>query len=279
MSYHLALRSLQLSVRQKGVGGFADCIDHSLAGEHSAQLLMAQIETPAVKAISGISLADAFGELLAVDVNPVGHAFRLARSETTYVKAWDFYNNQGNVISRIGYSCASGGNVAQLQAEYLSPARGGASFINSVHERMYSAYIDNFQTQVRKNHDGRVFGRRVEDSRVSAVARIFAVDPLIQELSYFFEEYPGAKVGQACQRLGIHPRLLERRMLGFGISAIKIKRACMLSQATQQILWSRRKFTDIATDCGYAHSAHLTQAISRATGGMSPSLLRNLVGA
>ncbi len=272
MSYHLAMRSLQISACQTGVGKFADCIEHSLVGDQPAPLLKQQMLRSDSRRVSLLSISERMGELLAVDLNPLGQVFRLANSEITIAKAWDAYNENGNVVSKVGFE---GRNAAD--ALDFKDSKADARAILSTHEKLRSGLHWVLLNQIRKNHDESVRARKIEDLRVSALCRIYGVDQLILELSEYFEEYPKAKVSDACQRLSIHPRFLERRLLEFGLSAVKIKRACMLAYATREILWSNKNFNDIARSAGYSHGAHLSHAVHAATGGMSPSLIRGIM--
>lgn len=276
MSYHLAMRSLQLSCLTPGVGSFVDCIEHSLAGEHPAWKLRLQMQTSNSYRLTLGSITDRLGELLAVDLNPVGHAFRLATNDLTYRRAWGFYNERGNVVSKVGYDGSRQLDEAALRETNLQATRAEKIIVAASHEKLFSSYHNVLLTQLHKNQDLVIRGRKLEDSRVSAVARIFGVGQLIAELSEFFEEFPAAKVSHACKKLSVHPRLVERRMNELGITAVKLKRACMLSRATHQVLWSNRSFSEIATNCGYTHGAHLSRVVFFATGGMTPSFLRSL---
>lgn len=274
MSYHLAMRSLQISACQMGVNRFVECIEHSLVGDQPASQLKQQMLKSDSWRVSLMSVSERMGELLAVDLNPFGQAIRLANDEATIAKAWDAYNENGNVVSTVGFE---GRNAAD--ALDFKDSKADARVILSTHEKLRSGLHWVLLNQILRNQDDTVRMRKIEDAKVSVVCRIYGVEQLVLELSEYFEEYPRAKVSQACQRLSIHPRFLERRMLEFGLSAVKIKRACMLSRATHEILWSNRNFNDIALSCGYSHGAHLSHAVHAATGGMSPSVIRGLMRA
>ena len=277
MSYHLAMRSLQMSCSVPSVGTFVDCIEHSLAGEHPASKLQMQMQISERHKPSLNDVTDSLGQLLAVDLNPVGHVLRLARNELTFRRTWNFYNERGNVVSKtdfVGTSCVDEPSASQID---LRASGGETKIVSDSHEKILSSYKDVLSRQLRNCHDLVSRGRRLEDSNVSAVARIFGMGQLISEFCEFFEEFPAANVGTACHKLAVHPRLVERRMRELGITAVKLKRACMLSRATHQILWGERSFNEIAIACGYTHGAHLSRAFSVATGGMTPSVLRSLV--
>lgn len=263
------MRSLQLSCLTPGVGSFVDCIEHSLAGEHPAWKLQRQMQISDSFRLTIGSVTERVRELLAVDLNPVGQALRLATNDKTWRRVWAFYNERGNVVSKADYE-----NCRLLES---GMARGQKRTIANSHEKVFVSFCDVLAAQPRKNENSLVRVRQLEDARVSSVARIFGVGQLVAELSEFFEEFPAAKVGDACKMLSVHPRLIERRMHELGITAVKLKRACMLSRATHQILWSDRSFGEIALNCGYTHGAHLSRVFFFATGGMTPSVVRNLV--
>jgi AraC-like DNA-binding protein len=223
------------------------------------------------------SVTDRLGELLAVDLNPVGHALRLAFDDVTYRRIWGFFNERGNVVSKIGYDGSRVPDHVELSEVELQSTRGEKKNVLDAHEKMLFSYQNVLLMQLRQNQDPRLRDWKLEDSKVSAVARIYGAGQLILELSEFFEEFPAAKVSDACRSLTVHPRLLERRMNELGMTAVKLKRACMLSRATHEILWGQRSFGEIAKNCGYSHGAHLNRAVYLATGGMTPSFLRSLV--
>ena len=277
MSYHLAMRSLQLSGSTTAVGTFVDCIEHSLAGEHPASMLQKQMQISESYKPTFTAVADSLSQLLAVDLNPVGHVLRLASNETTYRRTWDFYNERGNVVSKFEFSGTSYFDEVPLRRVDLQTIRNERKIVSDSHEKILSSFHDVLSRQLRNCQDLVSRSRRLEDSRVSAVARIFGMGQLISEFCELFEEFPAANVSTACKLLSVHPRLVERRMKELGITAVKLKRACMLSLATHQILWSDRNLNEIAIACGYTHGAHLSNAFVVATGGMTPSFIRGLV--
>ena len=270
------MRSLQLSCLTPGVGSFVDCIEHSLAGEHPAWKLQRQMQTSDSFRLTVGSVTERLRELLAADLNPVAHAVRFATNDNTWRRTWDFYNERGNVVSKADYENSRRSESGVL-VEDVQTTRAEKRIIANSHEKVLVSMCNVLATQPQTNENSLVRMRKLEDARVSSLARIFGVGQFVAELSGFFEEFPAAKVGDACKMLSVHPRLLERRMHELGITAVKLKRACMLSRATHQILWSHRSFGEIALNCGYTHGAHLSRVVFFATGGMTPSVLRNLV--
>ncbi len=103
MSYHLALRSLLTARRAIGRNRFADCLRHSLQGEVAAVHLRSEFHQSAHQELTVTSISDRIGELLAVDLNPVGQVMRLSRTERAYHGIWDAYNQKGNVVARVAY--------------------------------------------------------------------------------------------------------------------------------------------------------------------------------
>lgn len=279
MSYHLALRGLQLSRRTPKVGTFVDCLVHSLDGDLPAAQLRQQMHALAAHQLTVESLSDRVHELLAVDLNPLGQLLRLGRSAETYRRAWDCYDQYGNVVGRVSHSGVqhSGDVTPSAVLPHLSRLERVQG--QAAHERLVQSFYNAFTYQWRGNQNAQVLARKVEDSAVSRVARVYAMDALIVELSECFEADPSLNVTQACVRLGVHPRLLERRMRRLGMTPVLLKQACMLTQATQQILMGSLSFSEVANRCGYANGAHLARTVARATGGFSPTLLREFMRA
>lgn len=278
MSHHIAFRSIQMSHRQAGVGSFVDCLVHCLGGDLSPDLLRTVMRRSQTRDLSTSTLAERVGQLLCMDLNPVGQAIRLARNEDTFHKLWDFYNDGGNVIAKIAYSGIKDEKTVEAIRRSQNSQVTHEERMNEAgsHEKMLDAYQTALARLLRINQDSNSWSNAVEDNRVSTVARIFAAGDLVIELSEFFETNPLARVSDAYRGLGVHPRTVERRMRELGLSTVMLKRACMLARATHDLLWSGQSFTDVARRRGYADAAHLSRVISTATGGMTPSMVRGL---
>lgn len=279
MSYHLALRSLLTARRAICGDRFADCVRHSLMGDVSAAHLRNELHQSTHKELTVTSISDRLGELLAVDLNPVGHVLRLSRTERAYHGLWDAYNQRGNVVARVAYG--SGRRSPALHASsscHVHHGQGARRIEERMHERLLESYQSVTSARLLGNiRNSRSWSDHVADARVSAVARILGAGQLVVELCQFFEMFPHAKVQDACVRLGAHPRTVERRMRELGITAVMLKRVCMLTSATHDILWTQRDFDDIAKRHGYTDGAHLCKTVSMATGGITPSMCRSFV--
>lgn len=279
MSYHLALRSLLTARRAIGENRFADCVRHSLMGDVSAAHLRREFHQSAHQELTVTSITDRLGELLAVDLNPVGQVMRLSRTERAYHGVWDAYNQRGNVVARVAYG--TGGRSPASHAPTSDSFHRRRSACRT-EERMHEHLLESYQSVLSVRLTGNIRSSHrwldhVADARVSAVARILGAGQLVVELCQYFEMFPHAKVQDACLRLGAHPRTVERRMREMGITAVMLKRACMLASATHDILWTQRDFDDIAKRCGYTDGAHLCKTVSMATGGITPSMCRSFV--
>lgn len=264
MSYHLASRSLRLIDRTPNVGGFADCLRFSLDGDVSAQTMQSQLCTPASHSATVSTVGQCIGELLAVDMNPIGQLLRLAKSEQVFVQTWQAYNSLGNVVAAVTYSGASDRSARSAPKN---------------HEKLVLGYREVLPRVVRVNSSYQTWRSRLVDSRVSSIAKVLGAGSLLTDLALFFESHPRAKVSDACTELGVHPRTLERRFAEVGVTAVMYKRVCMLTMASQSVLWTDKSFKDIAEKYGYADAAHMSRAFSAATGGLSPSVLRSIAAA
>lgn len=279
MSYHLALRSLLTARRAIGGNRFADCLRHSLQGEVAAVHLRSEFHQSAHQELTVTSISDRIGELLAVDLNPVGQVMRLSRTERAYHGIWDAYNQKGNVVARVAYGAGRRAPALYAPSSWSFHQDRSA---RRVEERMHEHLLESYQSVLAlrlmdNTRNSRSWSDHVADARVSAVARILGAGNLVVELCQFFENFPHAKVQDACLRLGAHPRTVERRMRELGITAVMLKRACMLTSATHDILWTQRDLDDIAKRCGYTDGAHLCKTVSMATGGITPSMCRSFV--
>lgn len=264
MSYHLASRSLRLIERAPDVGGFADCLRFSLDGDVSSQTMQSQMCKPASHSATVSTVGQCIGELLAVDMNPIGQLVRLAKSEQVFVQTWQAYNSLGNVVAAVPYSGASDTS---------------ARSVHQNHDKLLLGYQEVLPRVVRVNADYQTWRSRLLDSRVSSIAKVLGAGSLLTDLALFFESHPRAKVSDACIELGVHPRTLERRFIEVGVTPVMYKRVCMLTMASQSVLWSDKSFKDIAEKHGYADAAHMSRAFSAATGGLSPSTLRAIAAA
>ncbi len=218
------------------------------------------------------------GQLLYTDLNPIGQAIRLAKNESTFHRLWDRYNKGGNVIARIAYSGVKDGKTIDAIYRSQNQAATHEERMNEAgsHEKVLDAYRNALVIPLRSNQNAASWRDTLQDCRVSTVARVLTAGNLVVELSEFFESNPHARVADACRALGVHPRTVERRMHELGLPAVMLKRACMLSGATHDVLWSRDSFADVARRHGYADAAHLSRVVSIASGGLTPSMVRGL---
>lgn len=198
---------------------------------------------------------------MAVDLNPVGQIVRMAKSEQVFVNVWQAYNAKGNVVARVPYSGQREG------VQHHAPRN---------HEKILMGYQEVLAGVVRVNRNVAVWQSRLADNRVSAVAKILGAGNLLTDVAAYFECHPHAKVADACAELGVHPRTLGRRFREVNLTPVIFKRACMLTMAAHEVLWSDRPFKDIAASHGYCDAAHMNKAFAAATGGLSPSTLREL---
>lgn len=248
-------------------------------GDVSAAHLRSEMHQSAYRELTVTSISDRLGELLAVDLNPAGQVLRLSRTERAYHGLWDAYNQRGNVVARVAYGSGRRSPASHAPSSCRFHHDQSA---RRIEERMHERLLESYQrvTSVRllgNVRNSRSWSDHVADARVSAVARILGAGQLVVELCQYFEMFPHAKVQDACLRLGAHPRTVERRMRELGITAVMLKRACMLTSATHDILWTQRDFDDIAKRSGYTDGAHLCKTVSMATGGITPSMCRSFV--
>jgi len=280
MSYHLAMRSLLIARRAVPAHRFSDCVHHTLVGDLPTEAMAREIRHTAHQSLSARALSERMAELMAVDLNPVGQVFRLARSEAVHQRIWDAYNRSGNVVAPVYFEDLSDGPQA--------PAPGPLSLLSGLdrsaqvkaqdlHAHLLNSYKTSFEGRRRSNRAEAAWGGQLAEMRVSVLARILGAGPLVLELCEVFEAFPRAKVQEACARLGVHPRALERRMRELGITAMMLKRACMLTSATRHLLSTQQPLNEIARRHGYADGAHLSKAVSLATGGISASQCRSFV--
>jgi|GEM_PF-1810237 len=279
MSYHLAMRSLLVARRAMPANCFSDSVRYTLMGDIPAAQMSDAMSLTTHQHISSASLSERLAELMAVDINPVGQVFRLARSETAYQRSWDAYNRSGNVVAPVFFEHLQGDLSAATLAHPPQRGHDRSAQVKArrLHEGLLHGYKTSFDMRLKSNQARTSWAGQVAEMRVSVLARIMGVGQLVLELCEFFETFPHAKVQEACIRIGVHPRTLERRLRDLGITAVMLKRACMLASATSQILSTDRPMDDIARRHGYVDGAHLSKAVSMATGGISASMCRSFV--
>jgi len=271
MSYHLALRGLLASRCAAPRHQFADCLHHTLRGDIPATVLHNEMQLAAHQSLSVTSLSTRIAELLETDLNPLGQILRLAQKERTYHEIWHHYNRRGNVIHPTPFGKRAGAEHTPTTGAHHSRS-AAAPF--RLHADMLDAYrlcLDQLQ---QDNQSPQSRQRQQRALKLSVLASQTRASTLVHELCEFFEAFPHTKVQDACTRLGVHPRWVERLMHEQGITAGMIKRASMLTQASVDILCTPRELSDIAQRCGYSDGAHLSKAFSQATGGIQPSQCR-----
>lgn len=69
------------------------------------------------------------------------------------------------------------------------------------------------------------------------------------------------------ERLGMHPRTLQRALAAEGVSFRKLEREMRMETARQMIANSRTPLTDVATSAGYRHLSSFSRAFKRNQGG------------
>jgi AraC-like DNA-binding protein len=279
MSYHLGMRSLLMARRAMPAHRFSDCVRHTLQGDIPTATMGAEMSLSSHHQSSLASHSERFAELMAVDINPVGQVFRLARSQTAHQRSWDAYNGSGNVVAPVFFEHLQGDISAAAAAQAPVSGHDKSAHIKArkLHEGLLNSYKTGFDRRLRSNQTPASWAGQLKEMRVSVLARILGAGGLILELCEFFETFPHAKVQEAGIRLGVHPRTLERRMRDLGITAVMLKRACMLASATSDLLSSDRPLDEIARRHGYADGAHLSKAVSLATGGISASMCRSFL--
>lgn len=256
MSYHLALRGLLASRCAAPRHQFVDCLHHTLRGDIPATVLHNEMQLAAHQSLSVTSLSTRIAELLETDLNPVGQMMRMARQNSTYDAIWRGYNTLGNVVH---------------PTPYQGRAPQDAAPRSELHEDMLNAYRLCLGQLQQDNQSPQSRQRQQRALKLSVLASQTRASTLVHELCEFFEAFPHTKVQDACTRLGVHPRWVERLMHEQGITAGMIKRASMLTQASVDILCTPHELSDIAQRCGYSDGAHLSKAFSQATGGIQPS--------
>src|SRR5450830_321049 len=152
MSYHLAMRSLLVARRAMPANCFSDSVRYTLMGDIPAAQMSDAMSLTTHQHISSASLSERLAELMAVDINPVGQVFRLARSETAYQRSWDAYNRSGNVVAPVFFEHLQGDLSAATLAH--PPQRG--------HDR-------SAQVKARRLHEGLLHGYKTSfDMRLKA---------------------------------------------------------------------------------------------------------------
>lgn len=279
MSYHLGMRSLLMARRAMPSHRFSDSVQHTLRGDIPTAAMGEEMGLSAHQQLSHGSLSERFAELMAVDINPVGQVFRLARNKTAYQRSWDAYNRSGNVVAPVLFDDLQGdiGATAAGPSPLGGHNRSAQLRARKLHEGLLNSYKTSFDRRLQSNQATSSWVGQLKEMRVGVLARILGAGPLILELCEFFETFPHARVQEACIRIGVHPRTLERRMRELGITAVMLKRACMLASATSDLLSSERPLDEIARRHGYVDGAHLSKAVSVATGGISASMCRSFL--
>lgn len=106
-----------------------------------------------------------------------------------------------------------------------------------------------------------------------AVAEARGDDRLLEALRALLRAETGLSLADACKRLGVSTRTLQRRLEARATSYVAEVAAARLDRARARMLESDDPLTDIALDAGFASPAHLSAAFRKAHG-LSPSAWR-----
>lgn len=121
----------------------------------------------------------------------------------------------------------------------------------------------------------RATGAPAADRTLSRMALHFGVEHgAAAEAAWVFERDGGMPIEDLARRLGCGKRTLERELKRVGLTAGKLRLACMMVGATNQ-LHSGASLTRIAADQDFADLAHMTRAFKESCG-MAPSALRKV---
>lgn len=278
MSYHLSVRSLRVARSCSVAGGLNETLQMILGGDTPAVALKNEIGLSCYSDITSSSISEKFSFLMAVDLNPLGQIFRLAKSGQHYKNIWDTYNRYGNVVTDLPYQKIEEDTYTKGQ---LRVSFSDDSLMRRAEMRVYNLLQESFhscsQGILSANKSDSALVEKISLMKVSSVAGIYNAKPVVQELAKYFETFPRANVADACYELGCSQRALERLMKELGLRTGTLKRACMVAGASTEIVNSQRSFAEIARRHGFHDTAHLTRSIACAAGGMAPSVLREIV--
>lgn len=272
MSYHVFPRALERLGGKGPKAVFADSVHHILNGSQSAMRLFEAARPLASSAPSPLSIEQMLRELWAVDLNPMAQVARKVRSTYSIVRCWNAYSSSGNVSTPLVLQGEKGAmgrpqqEVHTPKLPILTPTMTSASI-----------FIDVLTETINRANRKQQIDDSFITPRVSGIARVLGQQSrIVYEASLFFEANPGSNVAALSRALGCHQRTIERQFREEGISAIKLKRACALVGATND-LWGTSSLAEIAAAHGYSDQAHMSREIRHSTGGLSPTFFRNLL--
>jgi len=259
MSYSLPMRALQALRRKPGAKLFQENLDNVLSASTplpEKTWLLAEMDTSAAALRA---LADRWRELAMLDLSPTGAYFSQGRTHSGIACLWNAYNTYSEVLDR-----------SELTQHGIKPQKQ----ISKPHACLLEAYETFFEQAMGRNRQRTAGPSPQLGLNLKDVARVLDAPSLIQDACDYFLSHPRARVCDLYGAMGLHPRTAERRFAAEGLAAVKIKRACAVSSASQYILWSNLSLADIAQRFGYTDTAHLHHEFKRSTGGIPPSVYR-----
>lgn len=258
MSYSLPLRVLDAQNRTIYTHGWKEQIGNVLCSSVPAVYFQAKMGDYSGRVPTVTKLAEHWKELSIVDLSPTGRVVWNARAVGTVSAIWRAYTEYSDVIAATDYT-----------PQGLQPEKT----ISKVHQLLLDMYWESIDRSLVRNAQCSAH-RGTPQLDLRDVLRIYNAPVMVWETADYFLRNPLAKVADLYIHLALNPRTAERRFEWIGIRAISIKRACALTSATQQVLWSDLPLGQIAKRCGYTDGSHMHREFVRATGGISPAVYR-----
>lgn len=266
LAYHTVVHALEAKAGWSADRRFAAALAHAVDGHLGYKRYHAAGRERAREGIGEDGIKRLVRDFIETDINPAIVFLANVNRVESALRAYNVYNANANIAVRtnVSLSDASQRGVKRFAAERdlltraddPGPCRiATLTVISTVLEHVQSGG-DCLSRPTSVSHLAEILGRGYGVG--ADVARVIEDDWL-------------APLSLLPQKLGCHKRTLERSLREVGLTAQALRRADRMMRATAG-LFSGDSLTNIAADCGFSDTAHLSRSF-RAACGMTPTML------
>ena len=252
---------------------FSYALGHSLKGiadinrHHYAGKLVG------AKHLSESVMVEIAADQLRIDMNPFMQCMLRARTLPNALRLHQGLNEHLAVNTKVGFS--NDGSLTIVSRTELPSGEDPVACRDAhlVGMDVILSNIDMINASAAGTEKYRRLALVKPPDRFSKLAQMLGLSSgAAIDVALAFESEPSLRVDALARQLGCNHRSLQREFKTYGITAEMIKRATMLSRATQ-LLPSALTLTEIAYEAGYSDHAHMTRAFV-ASCSLPPSILR-----
>ena len=266
MAYHTLVRAIEAARMPRSPSeAFADAIRHAVDGQLPLSRLHRAAGQIGPRRLGEGAIDRLLVDLIAIDLNPFTRRLAKATNALAAIRMHRHYNARTDVAVLTEGRIGPGGKF-EIASRHAPEAVDDPALCVDFH---CAAMNLIFQMVDRRGPRGSAPPAGLAD----VADKLGAPNLAARDAAAYFDSEPHGSVEGLARRLGCSPRTLQRQLRRARVEASEIKRAAMLSHATN-LLDTDATATAIAHDSGYADQAHMCRAFVKACG-LTPTMLRH----